>query len=149
MLALEDIARGDIQKLSLLVIDSSTGLFRADYNGRGFLSERQRVLGDFLNLVTKVTSLANCVTIMTNQVMQSPGIMFGDPTLAVGGTKLAHTSTHRVYFMKAGKKRIGKMIDSPRYPQIEVPFGLGEEGLIDIDTFEAREKARKAAARKK
>ena len=147
---LEEIQRylRDDDSVKLIVIDSATGLFRSDYSGRGNLSERQRIMGEFLNLASKIASYYNTAMLWTNQVMISPGIMYGDPVLAVGGTRLAHMSTHRVYFKKAGKKRIGKMVDSPRYPQTEVTFGLHENGIVDPELLEDEEKAKKASIAK-
>jgi meiotic recombination protein DMC1 len=40
---------------SLLIIDSIMHPFRVDFAGRGQLSERQQVLGRFLNKVQKIS----------------------------------------------------------------------------------------------
>lgn len=134
--------------VKLIVIDSATGLFRSEYGGRGTLSERQRIMGDFLTLASKTADHYQTAMIFTNQVMISPGIFYGDPVLAVGGTKLAHLSTHRVYFKKSGKKRVGKMIDSPRYAQTEVTFGLHKNGIVDPEFLEQLEKEEKSKVAK-
>lgn len=145
MLILEEIER-TLQNtdVKLIVIDSATGLFRSEYNGRAYLSERQRLLGDFLTFASKIADHYQTAMIWTNQVMISPGIFYGDPVLAVGGTKLAHLSTHRIYFKKSGKKRVGKMVDSPRYAQTEVTFGLHDTGIVDPEVLEEEEKKKKS-----
>lgn len=130
--------------VKLIVIDSATGLFRSEYGGRGMLSERQRIMGDFLTLASKTADHYQTAMIFTNQVMISPSVFYGDPVLAVGGTKLAHLSTHRVYFKKSGKKRVGKMVDSPRYAQTEVSFGLHKNGIVDPEFLEQLEKEEKS-----
>ena len=81
--------------------------------------------------------------IWTNQVMINPGIFYGDPVTAVGGTVLAHKSTYRVYFKKSGAYRMGIMKDSPKHGQIEVMFGLSEAGVVDREVAEELEKKRK------
>lgn len=146
MIILEEIERfcQNDDSVKLIVIDSATGLFRSEYGGRGQLSERQRIMGDFLTFASKIADHYNTAMIWTNQVMISPAVFYGDPVLAIGGTKLAHLSTHRVYFKKSGKKRIGKMVDSPRYAQTEVTFGLHENGIVDPEFLEKLEKEQKA-----
>jgi len=147
MLILEEIInylQENLDTVKLIVIDSATGLFRSEYGGRGMLSERQRIMGDFLTLASKTADHYQTAMIFTNQVMISPTVFYGDPVLAVGGTKLAHLSTHRVYFKKSGKKRVGKMVDSPRYAQTEVTFGLHKNGIVDPELLENEEKERKA-----
>ena len=45
----------------------------------------------------------NIAIIWTNQVMINPGVFYGDPVTAIGGTVLAHKSTYRVYFKKSSE----------------------------------------------
>lgn len=143
----------DDKTVRMIVIDSAMGLFRGDYTGRDNLSERQKFLGRFLDLASKIASFYGLAMIWTNQVMISPGVFYGDPVQAIGGTVMAHKSTHRVYFKKSGIKRVGKMVDSPRYAQTEVTFGLNESGLVDPEIIDEEVKVKKAekakAARKK
>lgn len=138
--------------IKIIVIDSAMGLFRSDYTGRDNLSERQKFLGRFLALASNIASFYGLTMIWTNQVMISPGVFYGDPIQAIGGTIMAHKSTHRVYFKKSGQKRIGKMVDSPRYAQTEVTFGLMESGLVDPEVIDEEIKKKKSelakAARK-
>ncbi len=117
--------------IKLIVADSAAGLFRAEYLGRGTLSERQQRLNKFLHLLVRTAETYNCAAIATNQVMSSPDVFFGDPTRPIGGNIVAHTSTYRVYFKKSGKKRIARMVDSPHHPEQEVIFTLTEAGVSD------------------
>jgi len=127
----------------LIVVDSATGLFRQDFSGRGMLSERQKYLDNFLTLCNNMAKFHKIAVIWTNQVYTSPMVFYGDPTVAVGGTIIAHKSTYRVYFMKSGKFRIAKMIDSPKDRQTEVMFGLSQSGVVDMDVAVEEEKQRK------
>jgi DNA repair protein RadA len=117
--------------IKLIIVDSLTGLYRAEYLGRGTLSERQQKLNNFTHLLVRTAETYNVAAICTNQVMASPDVMFGDPIKAIGGNVVAHTSTYRVYFKKAGRKKIAKMVDSPSHASIETVFALGEAGVID------------------
>ena len=131
-------------KIKLIVIDSATGLFRQDFSGRGMLSERQKYLDEFLTMASNMANFHNIAIIWTIQVMINPGVFYGDPVTAIGGTVLAHKSTYRVYFKKSGVYRMGKMVDSPKHGQIEVMFGLSEDGVVDQEVAEELEMKRKA-----
>ena len=117
--------------IKLVIADSAVGLFRAEYLGRGTLSERQQKLNKFVHLLVRTAETYNCAALATNQVMSSPDTFFGDPTRPIGGNVVAHTSTYRVYFKKSGKKRIARMVDSPHHPESEVIFILTEAGVSD------------------
>lgn len=134
----------------LIIVDSATGLFREDYPGRDHLSERQKYLGMFLSQCERIAKAHKIAVIWTNQVMQSPsGNPYIDPIMAIGGPSLAHKSTYRIYFKKAGKKRIAKMVDSPEHAETEVMFALSESGVVDLEVKEAEEKEAKKAETKK
>ena len=130
--------------IKLLVVDSAVGLFRAEYLGRGTLSERQQRLNKFVHLVVRIAETYNCAALVTNQVMASPDTFFGDPTRPIGGNVVAHTSTYRIYFKKSGKKRIARMVDSPHHPEQEVILALTEAGVSDPDS-DIKKKSTKAA----
>lgn len=119
--------------IKLIVADSAVGLFRAEYLGRGTLSERQQRLNRFVHLLVRTAETYNCAAVATNQVMASPDVFFGDPTRPIGGNVVAHTSTYRIYFKKSGKKRIARMVDSPHHPEEEVIFTVTEAGVADPD----------------
>jgi meiotic recombination protein DMC1 len=90
---------------SLLIIDSIMHPFRVDFSGRGELSERQQVLGRFLNKLQKISEQFNVAVFITNQVMADPGGAMSyaiDPKKPIGGHILAHASTTRL-FLRKGK----------------------------------------------
>jgi DNA repair protein RadA len=138
--------------VKLIVVDSAVGLFRAEYLGRGTLSNRQQKLNHFVHMLSRIAETYNCAALATNQVMASPDVFFGDPTRPIGGNVVAHTSTYRIYFKKSGKKRIARMVDSPHHPEEEVIFGLGEAGVIDPEDTEkkvAKKPAKKLSKKEK
>ena len=122
----------DGEPIKLMIIDSLTAHFRAEFSGRGQLADRQQKLNRYLHNLSRMTEQHNLAVFVTNQVMSNPAIMFGDPTTAIGGHILGHASTYRLYFRrgKAGS-RVAKLIDSPNLPENECQFWLTEHGVRD------------------
>jgi DNA repair protein RadA len=118
--------------VKLIIVDSIMSHFRAEYIGRGTLSERQQKLNKLVHKLLQIAEAYNIVVFITNQVMDSPGTLFGDPTRPIGGHVLAHTSTYRVYLRKSkGTKRVARLIDSPCLPEGEALFDITEAGIED------------------
>jgi DNA repair protein RadA len=122
------------EPIKLVIVDSLTAHFRAEYSGRGMLADRQQKLNKYLHDLMKLAEQRNLAVLVTNQVMSNPAMMFGDPTTAIGGNIVAHASTFRIYFRR-GKKdsRVAKLIDSPNLPDNETVFMITENGLKDIE----------------
>ncbi|MEI6849785.1 MAG: DNA repair and recombination protein RadA [archaeon] len=120
------------EPIKLVIIDSLTAHFRAEFTGRGELADRQHKLNRYLHQLIRLSEQHNLAIYVTNQVMANPAMMFGDPTTAVGGNIVAHASTYRMYFRrgKAGS-RVAKLIDSPNLPDNECQFFLTEKGIRD------------------
>ncbi|MBT4935341.1 DNA repair and recombination protein RadA [Candidatus Woesearchaeota archaeon] len=122
------------KKIKLLVIDSLTSHFRAEYIGRGTLAERQQKLNRHMHTLAKVGNTHNLCVYVTNQVMAKPDQFFGDPTTSIGGHIVAHASTFRIYLRKGRKgSRVAKLIDAPNLPDAECCFEVQEQGLRDIN----------------
>ena len=122
------------KKVRLVVVDSLTSHFRAEFIGRGTLAERQQKLNRHMHTLSKIANTNNICVYVTNQVMAKPDQFFGDPTQAIGGHVVAHASTFRIYLRK-GKKgtRVAKLIDAPNLADGEVCFEVQEGGLKDIN----------------
>lgn len=121
------------KKVSLIVVDSLTSHFRAEFIGRGTLAERQQKLNRHMHVLSRIASAYNICVYVTNQVMAKPDQFFGDPTTSIGGHIVAHASTFRIYLRK-GKKgtRVAKLIDAPNLPDSECCFEVTEKGLRDV-----------------
>ncbi|HEV8358916.1 MAG TPA: DNA repair and recombination protein RadA [Candidatus Thermoplasmatota archaeon] len=116
----------------LLVVDSLTAHFRAEYLGRGTLADRQQKLNKFIHQLQRFADVHDAAVAVTNQVHSKPDMFFGDPTKPVGGHVVAHASNMRLYLRKSkGGKRIARLIDSPNMPEGEAVFGVTEEGVRD------------------
>ncbi len=121
------------KKVRLVVVDSLTSHFRAEFIGRGTLAERQQKLNRHMHGLSKLAGTHNLCIYVTNQVMAKPDQFFGDPTTAIGGHVVGHASTFRIYLRK-GKKgtRVAKLIDAPNLADAEVCFEVQEGGLRDV-----------------
>ncbi len=120
------------EPIRLLVVDSLTAHFRAEFAGRGQLADRQQKLNRYLHALMKLAEQYNLAIYVTNQVMANPAQMFGDPTTPIGGNILGHASTYRLY-LRRGKKgsRVAKLIDSPNLPDNETIFWVTDAGVVD------------------
>jgi DNA repair protein RadA len=120
--------------VKLVVIDSVTSHFRAEYPGREHLAERQQKLNAHLHQLLRLAEAYNIAVVVTNQVMARPDVFYGDPTVAVGGHVLAHVPGVRVHLKKArGNKRIARVVDAPHLPEGEAVFAITEEGIRDAE----------------
>jgi DNA repair protein RadA len=116
----------------LLVVDSLTAHFRAEYIGRGALADRQQKLNRHMHDLLKWSDVNNGVVCVTNQVAAKPDAFFGDPTRPIGGHIVGHTATFRIYLRKSkGPKRIARLIDSPHLPEGEAVFSVIDKGIRD------------------
>lgn len=120
------------EPIRLIIVDSITAHFRAEFAGRGMLADRQQRINKHLHDLMRIAESNNLAVYMANQVMANPAIMFGDPTSPIGGHIMGHASTYRVYLRKGKKNsRVAKMIDSPHLPEGETVFFITTDGLID------------------
>ena len=129
----EDLIKKQGLDVKLVIVDSLTAHFRAEYIGRGTLAERQQKINRHMRDLSKIAQIHNLCVYMTNQVMARPDMFFGDPTTPIGGHIVGHASTFRIYLRK-GKKgsRVAKLIDSPNLPEGEASFYVETSGLKDI-----------------
>jgi len=116
----------------LLIVDSLTAHFRAEYVGRGTLADRQQKLNKHMHSLVRFGDLYNAAIFITNQVMSKPDTFFGDPTRPIGGHIVGHTATYRVYLRRSkGEKRIARLVDSPNMPEGEAIFKVTTDGIKD------------------
>lgn len=123
---------GQGAKVRIVVVDSLTAHFRAEFVGRGTLAERQQKLNKHMHVLSKLADKHNLCVYVTNQVMMKPDMFFGDPTEAIGGHIVAHNSTFRIY-LRRGKKgtRVAKLIDAPNLADTECVFRVVDGGIED------------------
>lgn len=126
--------RSEIPRLNvkLLIIDSLTAHFRAEFTGIDQLAMRQQLLNKHLHDLQTIAWGFNLAVVVTNQVVATPGVMFGDALKPIGGHILAHSVTYRVLLKKGkGRTRIAKILDAPDLPENECTFVIAEDGIRD------------------
>lgn len=128
-----EIIKAQSMNVKVVIVDSLTAHFRAEFIGRGTLAERQQKLNKHMHILLKLADTHNLCVYVTNQVMAKPDQFFGDPTTAIGGHIVAHASTFRIYLRK-GKKgsRVAKLIDAPNLADGEATFFVETQGLKDL-----------------
>lgn len=129
----EDLIKKDGLPVKLVIVDSLTAHFRAEFIGRGTLADRQQRINKHMHGLMKLADKYNLAVYVTNQVMAKPDVFFGDPTEAIGGHIVAHNSTYRVY-LRRGKKgtRVAKMVDAPNLAESEAAFIVDDDGIKDV-----------------
>jgi DNA repair protein RadA len=118
--------------VKLVVVDSLTAHFRAEFVGREALADRQQKLNTHMHDLLRLGDKLDAVLYCTNQVAVRPDIVFGDPNRPIGGHIVGHTATFRL-FLRKGKanKRLARLVDSPHLPEGEVVFTVDEKGVHD------------------
>ncbi len=118
------------KNIKLIIVDSLTSLFRAEFLGRGALNERQQKLNSHIHRLALLANKYNLAVYITNQVMDNPGMLFGDPTTPIGGNVLAHAATTMLYLRKSKEdKRIVRLVDSPNMPEGECVIKITPDGI--------------------
>lgn len=124
-------------RYALLIVDSSTNLYRTDYSGRGELSARQMHLGQFLRNLQRLADEFGIAVVITNQVVaqvDGASMFVSDPKKPIGGNIMAHASQTRLYLKKGrGETRICKIYDSPSLPEAEAMFAISNGGIVDAE----------------
>jgi len=130
---IEDLIQKESLNVKLVIVDSLTAHFRAEFVGRGTLATRQQKLNKHMHILSKLADTQDICVYVTNQVMSKPDQFFGDPTEAIGGNIVGHNSQTRIY-LRRGKKgtRVGKLVDSPYLPDGEAGFVITDKGIEDI-----------------
>jgi DNA repair protein RadA len=119
--------------LKIIIVDSLTALFRAEYVGRGTLAERQQKLNEHLRDIYLFANQVKCVALITNQVMGNPDPFKAESEIAVGGNVLAHSSTYRISLRKRKNYRVATMVDSALLPVTQAMFKIARRGIVDLD----------------
>jgi len=119
------------ENIKVVVIDSLTGFFRAEYSGLSSLAPRQQRINAFLNQMRRVAMATDVMFLYTNQAVSKPGL-FAVANAPVGGHVVAHASDYR--FMSSegakGKRRL-ILKDNAGLPNFEVNMSIGWGGFYN------------------
>lgn len=125
--------------IRLIIIDSVTAPFRAEYTDLNELPQRQKKIGEILMKLHEIAvgmfDGNYRVIYYTNQVATRIG-PFVNPAAAethVGGNILGHRAQYRVYLRKARENtRIARLVDAHDLPSQEVLFKIGPGGIMPV-----------------
>jgi DNA repair protein RadA len=125
-------------RVKLVLVDSIIGKFRPEYIGREALAERQQKLNRVLAHLLKQAEAYNLAVVITNQVVSTPGIPYGNPEKPAGGNVLGHISTYRLWLVRhSGGRRTIRLFDSPCHPEGEASFQITARGIEDMSKKES------------
>lgn len=118
--------------VKIIIIDSITELYRAQFAGRDKLAERQQRLHYIVDLLRRFQVEFKILTFFTNQVMDIP-IGFIELKKPVGGNVLAHTVNYRFMMHRPSKQKPEGHItplDVPGMsPDIKIKYEIRDDGL--------------------
>ena len=77
------------KNIKLLIVDSLTAAFRAEYIGKGALMDRQQKLNKHMRQLSRVADILNLAVVVTNQVSAVID-GFENTVIPVGGNIIAH-----------------------------------------------------------
>ncbi len=127
------------QGYKLVIIDSFTGLFRAEYTGLESLRIRQQELNGLLNQMRRTAKATDAVFVYTNQVMSKISSYGGYDNAPIGGHIISHSSDFRFYTRRSkDDRRKVQLIDNAGLPEFEIECVVGWGGLYG-DSKEKKE----------
>ena len=118
------------QNYKLVVIDSFTGLFRAEYTGLESMRVRQQDMNALLNHMRRTAAATEAIFAYTNQVMAKISSYGGNPNAPVGGHIISHASDYRFYTRrtKADIRKI-ELQDNAGLPEFDIDVYVGWGGF--------------------
>lgn len=121
--------------IKLIIVDSMMAHLRGEYLGRGMLAARQNLLNNILQNIEKIVrNNKKIVAVYTNQVMDDPGKIYGNPEKAAGGHIMGHAATTRLHIRRGRREvRLVSLKKSPYRPDGEAPVIIDEYGIRDTE----------------
>jgi RecA/RadA recombinase len=123
--------------IKLLIVDSMTHLYRAEFTERSELSERQAKLSKYSHLLSRIAQTNNIAVVITNQVHSNPRpYSESDKLKPIGGNVLSYPCKYIVSLEDYGSQyRRATLEKSPYRPPFSLPLMIGNRGFEDKDPF--------------
>jgi DNA repair protein RadA len=119
--------------VKLLVVDSITSLYRAEYGERSMLSQRQHQLLKVMHVLQNIAHVHNIAVVITNQIQTTPDGWTSNSDIPIGGNIIAHASTCRIRLRGSNPDKMwATLVSSPCYPQDDINFAITDRGIVDI-----------------
>jgi DNA repair protein RadA len=121
-------------QVKLLVVDSVTSLYRAEYGDRSMLSQRQHQLLKIMQTLRNIAQVYNVAIVITNQIQNNLGELGYNYDKPVGGNVMARTSAFRISLGGSNPDKMSaKLMTSPCYPQDNIiRFAINDRGITDV-----------------
>lgn len=128
----DTLIRDSSRPYGLLLVDSVTRLFRAEYTSEQLVI-RQQDLQQVLNFLSYLAITHNIAVVVTNQVAYSPQT---GTTRPIGGHTMAHWAHHRMQLSRSNANRCHiHIINSPVYPEGTANFTITDSGVTSSQDF--------------
>lgn len=117
----------------LVIVDTITALYRAEFPGREMLAARQQRIHYLVDWLRRHARTFGVTSVLTNQVMDVPEIFAGGVKRPAGGNVLAHAVNARFMMARPNKAKLeGYMwpLDVPGMsPEVKIEYRITEAGL--------------------
>ncbi|MFB6491322.1 MAG: ATPase domain-containing protein [Thermoproteus sp. AZ2] len=117
----------------VIVVDTITALYRAEFVGRESLAERQQRLHYLIDWFRRHSRVYGALVVFTNQVLDVPEAFAAGVKRPAGGNVLAHTVNARFMMARPSKQRLeGYMwaLDVPGMsPEERIGYEIRDDGL--------------------
>ncbi len=131
------------ENYKLVVIDSFTGLFRAEYTGLNQLKERQQEMNELLNQMRRLGTATGTIFAYTNQATSTISTYGGISNAPVGGHIISHASDYRFYVRrKKDDERYIELQDNAGVPEFKKTCRIGWGGFYSDAKTKKNEEAR-------
>lgn len=121
-----------LESACVIIVDTITALYRAEFVGRENLALRQQRLHYVVDLLRRHARTYNALVLLTNQVLDVPDI-FASGKRPTGGNVLAHSVNFRFMMVRPNKAKPEGYIwplDAPSLPpSLHMNYRLTEAGL--------------------
>lgn len=123
--------------IKLLIVDSMTRLYRAEFTERSQLVEKQSKMSKYLYKLSRVAKINNVAVVITNEVHSNPRhYNEADKLQPVGGNVLSCPCRYIVNLEYYGiQYRRATLEKSPNMPTFSISLIMDNKGFRDEDPF--------------
>jgi DNA repair protein RadA len=120
--------------VKLLIIDSMTDLYKADYCGRKNLAERQQRLNNQMHNLSRLAQKNKIAVVITNQTSDTPDSFYNNKS-PIGGKTLLYSSSYIVLLKGSRYDRMyAELTRSPFQQPDKIRFSISENGIEDTSS---------------
>ncbi len=123
--------------VKLLIVDSMTHLYRAEFIERSQIPERQSKMNKYLHILLRIAKTNGVAVVITNQVHSNPRpYAEADKLQPIGGNILSYSSKYVVNIEGYGIQYRRAILEKHPYTShFSVPLMIYDGGFVDRDPF--------------